>query len=126
MKKARLTMLILVLVFAFSAFSGTAFADREEITGTYTHKGGFLKVDYYFFHFRVNGYMKFEVFKETPNGDVPVTYFEAYITKEYEEVNYGTWYEQLPAGEYKYKLSYPVEWVRANATPSSVWVITPS
>ncbi|WP_028562750.1 hypothetical protein [Paenibacillus pinihumi] len=112
--------LIFVLVFAFSAFSATAFAEKKEYTGVYTHPGGHFKVDYYFFFYGVYGALEYELYRETPNGDVLFHSFYAGSGHLEDYFRYGTWYYYyMPAGTYKYKLTYPAAWPTVSVTPSS-------
>jgi hypothetical protein len=120
MRKVRLMSLVLVLIFVFSAFSATAFAARTEYTRGYTHPGGNLKVGYYFYDSRVPGSMYAALIRKTPNGDVTVAVFSAPSGRPEQGVIYGTWYyDNLPAGTYEFRVSYPDAWMGGEISPSA-------
>ncbi|AJS59796.1 hypothetical protein [Paenibacillus sp. IHBB 10380] len=109
MRKFKLSLLVFVMLFTFAS---TAFADQRESTGTYTHSGGNLQVNYYAYDSHVSGYLSVYIYKETANGDVLINSFYEEGGRPGHDTHQGTWYlGNQPAGTYKYFAFVPSDWM---------------
>ncbi|MCR8843604.1 hypothetical protein NQ117_07890 [Paenibacillus sp. SC116] len=122
MKKASfgLIAIIMLLVFATSAFAATASASTTRTeTGVTTHTGGNLALDYSAYDSRIHGWMYIEIYRVTSSGDVAINAASVEGGRPTDNgIRSGTVYsDNLPAGTYKYVITIPSNWMG----PSVSW-----
>ncbi|MBJ6361229.1 hypothetical protein ACFOQM_07985 [Paenibacillus sp. GCM10012307] len=109
MKKLNFILLVMVMLFTFT---GTAFANQRVTTGTYTHSGGNLQVNYFAYDSHVHGFLTVNIYKVTASGDVFITSFNEEGGRPGHDIHQGSWsLGNQPAGTYKYVATVPDAWM---------------
>ncbi|MBH5319248.1 hypothetical protein I6N90_15700 [Paenibacillus sp. GSMTC-2017] len=110
MKKVGLGLIAIIMMLSFAT---SASAATRESTGTFTHAGGTIWVDYSFYDSHVHGFLSVSVYRVTSSGDVFVGWFSREGGRPGHDMHNGTGYvaSSQPAGTYKYVATVPDAWM---------------